>query len=139
MKGDGSATFFFEILASEDQKTVEDDSYIKSKDSPGENSSKGKKKSKTAKSKSKAKKPSSSNPGPGGEQPKIDIDEMMRESQKLPPGQKRKYRTLDTMTLISGTGLYLVLVLVFNAEFFKTSFVTLIYSLFIYLYSGSYM
>lgn len=63
---------------------------------------------------------------------------MMRESGKLPPGQKRKYRTLDTMTLISGTGLYLVMVLVIHAEFFKTSIVTIIYSIFLYLYSGSY-
>ena len=123
----------------DEEKSEDIDSNYSNKKSKEDlnNNSKGKKKSSP---KSKTKSANSPHPdlGPGTEQ-KIDLDKMMEESHKLPPGQKRKYRTLDTMTIISGTALYLVLILVFQAEFFKTSFVTIIYSIFIYMYSGTYV
>lgn len=72
-------------------------------------------------------------------QPKIDLDAMMKEAGDLPPGKKRKYRTLDTMVLSSATGLYLVMCLVFHAEFYKTSLVTIVYSVFVYIYAGQYV
>ncbi|XP_067935585.1 cysteine-rich with EGF-like domain protein 2 isoform X2 [Watersipora subatra] len=76
--------------------------------------------------------------GKDGSQPKIDIDSMMKEAGSVAPGQKRKYRTLDTMVLSSATGLYLVMCLVFNAELLKTSLATLVYAVFVYSYAGQY-
>ena len=63
----------------------------------------------------------------------------MEEAGGLPAGKKRRYRTLDTMVLVSATGLYLVMCLVFNAEFIKTSLVTAVYAVFVYIYSGQYV
>ena len=124
------------VLEDEKSEDIDSNNSNKMSKEDSNNNSKGKKKSSP---KSKTKSANSPHPdlGPGTEQ-KIDLDKMMEESHKLPPGQKRKYRTLDTMTIISGTALYLVLILVFQAEFFKTSFVTIIYSIFIYMYSGTY-
>ena len=125
------------VLDEEKSEDIDSNNSNKKSKEDLNNNSKGKKKSSP---KSKTKSANSPHPdlGPGTEQ-KIDLDKMMEESHKLPPGQKRKYRTLDTMTIISGTALYLVLILVFKAEFFKTSFVTIIYSIFIYMYSGTYV
>lgn len=100
-----------------------------------EKSKKGKSSKKSSKKPSKPKPAANSDSG----QPKIDLDAMMKEAGDLPAGKKRKYRTLDSMILCSATGLYLVMCLVFNAEFFKTSLVTVVYAIFIYMYAGQYV
>lgn len=127
------------FFSDEEDANKKSDDDKKSKIDSSNKSSKGKKKSSSStKSKTKSAKAPHPDLGPGTEQ-KIDLDKMMEDSHKLPPGQKRKYRALDSMTLVSGTGLYLVLVLVFQAEFFKTSLVTIFYSVFLYMYSGTYV
>lgn len=126
-------TCLFNCVAAEETST--DSENEKHKETiENSNSEKGKNRKTKSKKSSKPKSKSGKDSG----KPKIDIDAMVNESSKLPAGQKRKYRTLDTMTLCSATGLYLVLCLVFHAEFFKTSLVTIIYAVFIYLYSGQY-
>ena len=117
----------------EDAKdNTEEDKIIEKPKKTIDKSKKGKRTKQNSKSK-----PSVATSSDG--QPKIDLDAMMEEAGGLPAGKKRRYRTLDTMVLVSATGLYLVMCLVFNAEFIKTSLVTAVYAVFVYIYSGQYV
>jgi len=80
---------------------------------------------------SKKKKKQKEKPEPQSQKMEIDLDPENK-------NKKRVYRALDTMVLCSATGLFLVLILVLNNEFFKSSALTIVYAVFVYIWSGQW-